>query len=392
MRCCPALSGRSGLGWALPGLGGGLALLLLFGAGCGQVRVDSYGAEGVAPRSVLQLRWRRKLVHHSLFTYRPEEWASACFGKNGTVYIGSSSGRFLALSPKGELIWEMRAQGGISSQPWYNPRSSLIYFGADDGRLYAVEAATGKVRWSYATKGRIRHKPAYSNGLLLFTSSENRIYAVDALSGRWRWQYDREHPEGFNIAGHAGVLLVEGVAYTGFSDGRVVALKAATGEVIWTKNLGEGKSRFVDVDSTPQRLGHGLILASSYSGGVFALTREGGSVSWRKPLAGVTGLSVDGTHVYAAAPTIGLIALDNKGRERWRQAIPSGLPLAPTSMGSFLLVNGTEMGLAVARVRTGELVQYFDPRQGISAPVAVHRSSIAVLSNGGYLYVFDLLL
>ena len=36
----------------------------------------------------------------------------------------------------------------------------LVYFGVTDGRLYAVDSATGRVRWAYATGGRINSSPS----------------------------------------------------------------------------------------------------------------------------------------------------------------------------------------------------------------------------------------
>ena len=337
---------------------------------------------------VLRLRWHRKLARHGVFDYRPQEWASAAVGPDGLLFVGSTARRFVALDGNGRLRWALRTAGAVSSRPLYAAERGLVYFGADDGKLYAVEAKSGKVRWTYATQGTIANVPVLDEGTLLFTSSEERVYAVDAATGRWRWQYDREAPEGFTIQGHAGVAVRDNTAYTGFSDGVLVALRASTGEVVWTRRLAEDKPRFVDVDATPVIAGE-LLLTASYASGVYAIAVDNGSVHWHFPVEGVSALTVAPSGmIFASAAEVGLVALDRRGREIWRQAMPKGVPSAPVITGDYLVVTGTETGLHVASARTGRLLQLFDPGHGISAPPTAAGGMIYVLSNVGRLFAF----
>ncbi len=384
-----------GAGWLLCG-----ALLV---ACAGNYRADR-GQEGYgAPRAVLSLRWQRPLVYHGVLSFRPQEWAAATFapplhsdGRAKTsgqsmVLVGSSARAFLAFGARGEQIWRVKTGGAVSSVPWYNPRSKVVYFGCDDGKLYAVDAVSGTIRWTYKTKGTIVHPPAFHDGVLLFTSSENRIYGLDAATGRWRWQYDRNAPEGFTIQGHAGVLVVNGVAYTGFADGVLVALKANTGEVVWTKSLAGTRRRFVDIDTTPV-LADGRILTASYANGLYALSPDTGSVAWAYPQVGIAAITPSAYGPFIVAPRAGLVALDKKGQQRWRQAYPKGVPAKPLVAGPYVIIGGTESGLAVAEARSGRLLQYFDPGYGISARASRQDETVVVLSNRGRLYVFDLAL
>lgn len=325
-------------------------------------------------------------------SFKPQEWATPAVGADGSVYVGSSRGRFDAFDRTGRLRWQVAARGGISSEPLLDERQGVVYFGADDGRLYAVATATGKLRWTYTISGVVRHRPAYSDGVLLFTSSENRIYALDASTGKWRWQYDRERPEGFTIHGFAGVLVAGGLAYTGFADGMVVALKPATGEVVWTRSVaGEDEaSRFVDADATPVMLGP-LVVCAGYSTGVYALSADTGAVQWQLDLPGVYALAErSGRAVYATAPKVGIVAIDPRGHTIWRQALPRGVPSAPVVARDYVLVSSTETGIYVASAATGELIERFSPGQGVSAAAGVGPRTLAVLSNAGHLYAFAL--
>jgi outer membrane protein assembly factor BamB len=360
-------------------------------AGCaGAYRLDDRHPLDTPAEDVLQLRWHRQLARRGVFDYRPQEWASAAVTSDGLLFVGSSARRFVALDGNGRLRWALRTEGAVSSRPLVLPQWGLVCFGADDGKLYAVETATGKVRWTYATQGTISNVPVLAEETLLFTSSEDRIYAVDAATGRWRWQYDREAPEGFTIQGHAGVAVRGQRAYAGFSDGVLVALRASTGEVVWTRRLAEDKPRFVDVDATPVIAGD-LLLTASYASGVYAIAIDNGSVHWHFPVEGVSALAVAPSGmIFASAAEVGLVALDQRGREIWRQAMPRGVPSAPVITGEYLVVTGTETGLHVASARTGRLLQLFDPGQGISAPPTAAGGMLYVLSNVGRLFAFAL--
>lgn len=369
-----------------------LALALastLSSCGAANYRLDEPLAQRVvAPREVLRLRWRRSLVTREFMDYRPQEWASAAIDR-GVIYVGSSRARFEAIDARdGRVIWGVRTEAGVASTPLL--AAETVYFGAGDGKVYAVERATGRVRWTYATQGTIDRAPVLADDrILLFTSSEGRIYALDAKTGAWRWQYDREAPEGFTIQGYAGVALRGGIAYTGFSDGMLVALKVYTGDVVWTRSLAGGKTQFVDVDTTPVFDGDSL-LAASYAGGVHALAPDNGSVRWQYPVEGASDLLIHGSSIYLTAPRVGLMALDRTGRLRWRQAVALGVPSRPVPFGDYLLVTGTETGLYVVRRDEGELLQYFDPGHGMSAAPAAGSGLVVALSNQGQLYAFSL--
>jgi outer membrane protein assembly factor BamB len=358
----------------------------------GNYRLEEVRSEGTprAPQNVLRLRWQKKLVTRQFMDYRPQEWSSATFDGGGSLFIGSSGKKFIALRAEdGSEEWSLRTRGAVASTPWYSPQLKTLFFGANDGRMYAVDARTGKVRWRYTTQGTINPEPAYSEGFLLFTSSEGRVYGLDAETGKWKWQYERELPEGFTIQGYAGVAVLGSTAYTGFADGTLVALRAYSGDVIWTRSLAGGKSRFMDIDTTPV-LANGLLLVASYAAGVFAISPENGSIRWQYPVEGASGILVHRGKIYFSAPKIGVVALDMAGRLVWRQAIPKGVPSTPVASGALLFVSGTETGLYAVTARTGRLLQYFNPGHGISAQPAINGRYLTVLSNQGWVYTFQI--
>ena len=366
-----------------------IGLMGFCATGCGRIfQVDRPDSAHLPARDILRLAWFKQLVEPEILTYKTQEWASASIDKTGNVFVGSSSGRFSAYGERGKRLWTVKTEGAVSSTALISQTLGIVFFGANDGKMHAVNLKTGKKIWEYATQGIFEHAPVEADGMLLFTTDENRIYAVDARNGKWRWQYDRQAPEGFTIRGYAGVLVDGGVAYTGFSDGRIVALKTTTNDVVWTRSLVGEKKRFVDVDATPV-LADGLLITSSFALGVVAMDAENGSIMWSHKSEGASSIAAANGKIYFTVPTTGLVCLNQKGKPLWQQAIPKGIPSRPVVAGSYVYVTGTETGLYVASAQTGELLQYFPVGRGISAAPAAVSGKVVILSNQGFLYAFN---
>jgi outer membrane protein assembly factor BamB len=61
--------------------------------------------------------------------------------------------------------------------------SGVVYIGSEDHKLYALDAATGALKWSYTTAGAIDSSPAVANGVVYVGSNDHKVYALDATNG-----------------------------------------------------------------------------------------------------------------------------------------------------------------------------------------------------------------
>ena len=57
------------------------------------------------------------------------------------------------------------------------------------GGLYALNASTGALLWSYNTEGQARSSPAVANGVVYVGSLDNNVYALNASTGALLWKY-----------------------------------------------------------------------------------------------------------------------------------------------------------------------------------------------------------
>lgn len=66
-----------------------------------------------------------------------------------------------------------------------------VYFGSSvDHQVYALDAATGRVRWRFFTGGAVRLAPSVDRGRVYFGSDDGKAYCLAADDGRLVWEFD----------------------------------------------------------------------------------------------------------------------------------------------------------------------------------------------------------
>ena len=68
-------------------------------------------------------------------------------------------------------------------------QDKVIYFGSDDGNVYAVDAESGRQIWKTATRGPVPCTPAIDHGTVYIGSYDGKFYALDARSGAVKWKF-----------------------------------------------------------------------------------------------------------------------------------------------------------------------------------------------------------
>ncbi len=96
--------------------------------------------------------------------------------------------------------------------------------------------------WSFDLPGEVTLEatPLAVDGVLYFTGSYAAVYAVDGVSGKLLWRYDPEtwkhnpFKMDFNFAANRGAAYADGRVFAAALDGRLVALDAKTGKLLWS--------------------------------------------------------------------------------------------------------------------------------------------------------------
>ena len=83
--------------------------------------------------------------------------------------------------------WKFQTGDRIISSPVWQDKT--VYFGGDDGNIYAVDSDTGRQVWKRTTGGPAPCTPAVANGVVYAGSYDGKFYALDARRGATKWKF-----------------------------------------------------------------------------------------------------------------------------------------------------------------------------------------------------------
>ena len=133
--------------------------------------------------------------------------------------------------------------------------------------------------------------PIIVDGMMFVSSSWSRVYALNAVTGEEIWAFDPKVPRQWGRRAccdvvNRGVAVYEGRVYVGTIDGRLIALDAASGEVIWKVDTLIDRSRFYTITGAP-RVARGKVFIGNggaefgVRGYLSAYDASSGELVWR---------------------------------------------------------------------------------------------------------------
>ena len=196
--------------------------------------------------------------------------------------------------------------------------------------LTALRAGEGAVAWQIPLGSRLSAPPSWTAGSLVAATGAS-VFAVRTADGTVAWRRD--------IPGlvHASPAAAGDGVYVPTSDGRVLALRASTGEMLWERRLGTAA--------------HGLFVADErlFLGAVdnffYCLSARDGQTEWRwRTGADVLNLPVvDRSRVYFVSLDNVVRALNQRnGVQQWKRGLQFRPAFAPVRAADTLLLTGLD--------------------------------------------------
>ena len=122
------------------------------------------------------------LPDHNVFNFL----SSPTTGPGGMVYIGSANGYMFALDANTDKIkWSFNANAAINSSPIL-VGNQLVF--AAGGNLFSLNATNGSTDWTY-TGGTFLSSPAISGDNIFIGSDDNNLHVVSLKTGTLKWQF-----------------------------------------------------------------------------------------------------------------------------------------------------------------------------------------------------------
>ena len=314
------------------------------------------------------------------------------------VAIAASGWSLTALNPRtGTVRWKLPTAGMVGKPVIAN---GVLYVAPQDGYVYAVDAATGHIRWRFqrtvnvsVTVG-IDGYPALDGDTLYIASDGGTVYALDASSGRQRWLYTL--PTGSHI--YAAPAVGNGRVYvsSGGGDNAFYALDEATGKVAWQFTAPQG------FDSYPLLVGETVYAGANgfFQASLYALDVRTGKARWQYQGtdAVIARPAYDSGHLFVAARDGSLTELDGQtGKPGWHTSLGAGgqnggallaTGAAPVASDGVVYVGGESGVVAALDEATGALKWKQTVNGAVDSAPTVADGAVFVTTEKGGVYAF----
>jgi outer membrane protein assembly factor BamB len=288
-------------------------------------------------------------------------------GDGNRIYAASYDGNVVAYNPdNGRRVWRTETDVTLSSGPGVG--NGLVVVAGYDGDLIVLRAEDGSEAWRKNIAGESLSKPVIEDDAVIVYTIDGRLRVFSALDGTELWALDQSLPA-LTQRGASTPVVVGTMVIAGFDNGRVVAASLDNGVTEWEAIMTppSGRSdleRLADVDGSLAAVGQD-VYASGYNGRIAALAAESGEVLWARDISTHAGVTADWNNIYTVGDEGEIIALLRRnGTDVWRQ---DGLlrrePTAPVAFSTAVVVGDFEGyvhffsnfdGSPVARVRLGK--------------------------------------
>ena len=242
---------------------------------------------------------------------------------HGRLYVANNNGTLFAVNAAtGRLAWKHESGRCVAASPAVTSDTVYLSFlnrppcnasgPGLDGEVVAFAAGFGRVRWR-ARIGPTESSPLVAGGLVYVGDWRGKVYALDAGTGAERWSFQT----GGKVKG--ALSLAGGRLFFGSYDHYVYALDARTGELIWRASAQDrigGRGNFY---STPA-VAYGRVYIGSTDGKVYSFGAASGKLRWSQSTGGYVYASpaVWEQKVYAGSYSGRFYALDAAtGEEVW---------------------------------------------------------------------------
>jgi outer membrane protein assembly factor BamB len=230
-------------------------------------------------------------------------------------------------SDPGDVRWtyttdiDSNPESGVDSSPAIG-LDGTIYFGSDDGHLYALNQ-DGQLRWSFAAGGQVETPAIGDDGTIYFSCRDGDLYAV-TRDGDLLWRTSVGFDTSGNQAVAAPAIGYDGTIYA--AAGELLAL-APDGSIKWRAGLPTPSV------GAPSISPNGAIYVPTggpwnpFEGYLCAFSVEGAPL-WQRELDGALAYNspaIDGEgNLFVGTILNSLYSFDSEGTERWSyQPIPT---------------------------------------------------------------------
>ncbi len=279
------------------------------------------------------------------------------------------------------LIYQIDAKTGNDNWSYETGLAAIAGLSGDSEQLLATsrdgEVALYEIkpkglveRWKKQLSSEIRSQAVLDSGQVFVRTGDGKLSALDASSGEILWTVTRRVPA-LSLTGTSRPIPAGDLIIAGFDNGKLVAFERSNGSTAWETTIGSPRGRteierLVDLDGQFV-VRDGVVYISSFQGNLAAVTVSTGQVIWSRDFSSSQAIAIDQEALYLVDDRSHLWSVDRRtGSSFWKQDVLNARKItAPAILGDRLVVGDLAGYIHILRRSDGMLmgrVQPFDSR------------------------------
>lgn len=306
------------------------------------------------------------------------------------IFTSDPKGRVRAFAADtGRELWETRVDQLVTGATAAG--NGIVVVATKKGEVIALDRADGRRLWASNLSSQALAPAAIGARTVVIQSVDGRLVGLSVADGKRLWRYERTEPP-LSLLGTARPVIVADAVLTGFASGKVAAIQVQSGKLLWELPVAQPQGRneverLVDVDVSPLVLGS-VLYAASYQGKVIALDAQSGNILWSRDVSTFSGMDADAKNIYLTDDRGYVLAFDQRtGASVWKQEQLRGRQLNAPRVTDGLVAVGdfegyvhwlsSDDGHFVARHRVG--------RGAVRSQALAHHNLLYVSNRSGHL-------
>jgi outer membrane protein assembly factor BamB len=299
---------------------------------------------------------------------------------DGVVYIGDMDGKLYAINlATGNEIWHQKFEAGFIAAPAV--KNGYLYLGDMDGKCYCIDAKTGKAKWSFPAEAEVDSSANFWKDNVLFASQDRNLYCMNAVDGKQVWKFAIEDQI------RCTPTVVGDRAFVAGCDGKLHIIDLLKGAS--TASVEIGSPTLI----TPAVLGDHVFFGTEAN--VFFC------VNWKEAKEAWKVEDNSSTQGYRSSPavTAGLVVVGSRnkevqafnpenGKELWRFPTKQRIESSPVIVGNRVFIGSADGRLYALSAKDGTEVWQAQCTGGFTGSPAVADGKLVIASDRGVVYCF----
>ena len=227
--------------------------------------------------------------------------------------------------------------------------AQVILASSRNGNLNAYDIVDDdlSLRWATRLKGEIRAQPQIDAEQVFIRTVDGKLSALSLVDGSIQWAVTRRVPA-LSLTGNSQPIVRGNQVIAGFDDGKISAFNRENGQTVWETIVSNPSGRteierLVDLDGQ-FILKDGVIYVSSYQGRLAAIQAIDGNILWSRKFSSYQSIVADDEALYLSGDKSHIWSIDRRtGSAFWKQeALHARKITAPLLIGDKLVVADLE--------------------------------------------------